>query len=223
MPIRHRYNHPVADAGNPDEVGPNEWNDTHAFPMRVVTVGETLVADDHLVANITTPQTFAIQGVVAAGEQFFLRNASTSTALASIDPGASRQIQGCPVADTLTLAPGEQVALVARTTTFFELLTPGAVGPVGPAGGTGIGGTVTITPPGPLGVFEHIHTVAAAGVTPTSRLTVDLAPAPDSAENDPEMLDVQSLWASPGTGQITIGITFAAPTAGPILINWSAF
>ena len=223
MPIRHRYVNPVADAGNPDEVGPNEWNDFHVFRWRLVTAGETLVASDPIAATITTAQAFPIPAVVEVGDIFELRNNSNSTAIASLDPGAGRQVQGAPVADTVTLSPGEAIALFARTTTFFELLTPGAVGPAGPPGGTGIGGTATVTISHQTGRFEHIQTVAAVGVTPSSRLTVGIAPAPDSAENDPELLDVQSLWASPGTDQITIGITFAVPTSGPILINWSAF
>jgi hypothetical protein len=97
-----------------------------------VTAGQTLADDVPLLATITTAQTFPIPASVTAGHAYILRNASTSTALASIDPGAGRQIQGCPVADTLTIAPGETAHLVARSTTFFELLTPGAVGPVGP-------------------------------------------------------------------------------------------
>lgn len=134
MPIRHRKQSSVPDGGDANLVRPSDWNDTHTFPFRIVTAGETLASDDPIGASITTAQTFPMPAVVNAGDQFFLRNNSDSTALASINPGASRQIQGCPVADTLTLAPGEQAALYARTSTFFELLTPGAVGPPGASG-----------------------------------------------------------------------------------------
>ena len=52
MPIRHRYTSPIVDDGNANEVGPNEWNAAHAFPFRVVAAGETLAADDPLVAAL---------------------------------------------------------------------------------------------------------------------------------------------------------------------------
>lgn len=32
MPITHVFVSPVADAGDPNEVGPNEWNDSHTLP-----------------------------------------------------------------------------------------------------------------------------------------------------------------------------------------------
>lgn len=38
MSIRHRFTSPIADAGDPNEVGPNEWNDTHAEVCGSVTL-----------------------------------------------------------------------------------------------------------------------------------------------------------------------------------------
>lgn len=84
-------------------------------------------------------------------------------------------------------------------------------------------GVATVTIAQQLGALEHTQTVSAPGVTPSSHILVSLAPAQDTDENDPELLDVTSLWAAPGTDQITIGVTFAVPASGPILINWSAF
>lgn len=126
----------------------------------VVTAGQTLSDNVPLLAAITTAQTFPIPAVVNVGDEYVLRNASSSTALVSIDPGAGRQIQGCPVADTLTLAAGEQAALVARSTTFFELLTPGAVGPAGPAGPS----DRTLH----TGVYEELPLQSAAVATPAA-------------------------------------------------------
>lgn len=31
--VKHNFNSPIADSGNPNEIGPNEWNDGHAFTM----------------------------------------------------------------------------------------------------------------------------------------------------------------------------------------------
>ena len=72
------------------------------------------------------------------------------------------------------------------------------------------------------GSFEWSQTVSAVGVTPSSRVSLDLAPVTDSAENSPEMLNVTALSASPGTDQITVTITFSTLTRGPIDLLWSA-
>jgi len=88
----------------------------------IVTAGQTLADDVPLLADITTAATFPIPASVTVGHAYILRNASTSTVLASIDPGAGRQIQGCPVAGILTIAPGETVHLVARTSTAYEIV-----------------------------------------------------------------------------------------------------
>ena len=102
---------------------------------------------------------------------------------------------------------------------------PGPAGPQGVPGasGSGVGGIATVTIAEVRGVFEHAQTVAAIGVSLASRVTISLAQdATDVAENDPEMLDVSSMWATPGVDQINVGITFGTPTSGPIVINWSA-
>jgi hypothetical protein len=90
--------------------------------------------------------------------------------------------------------------------------------------GGGLGGSVILEVSAgvPAGAFEHIQTFTAAGVTAASRISAALAGVDHTAENDPEMLVVSSLWGAPGTGQITVGITFAAPTSGPVVVNWSA-
>lgn len=113
-----------------------------AIDWTVVTTGQTLADDTPLLAVITTTQSFPLPASPEVGDEFIVRNHSTSTAgaLVSVDPGAGRQItygagQSLAVAETLTCARGEQIVLVCRNSTTFELLTPGAVGPTGPAGG----------------------------------------------------------------------------------------
>lgn len=64
----------------------------------------------------------------------------------------------------------------------------------------------------------HRETIAAAGVTPASRIEVMLAPVVDSDENAPEMLDMVVLQASPGSGQFDVLMTFTQPQRGPIKI-----
>lgn len=152
MPIRHRFTSPVVDDNDPDDVGPNEWNDTHEFTWRVVTAAETLASGDPLVADLAANATFPLPGTIFAGQTFALRNSPSSAAgvVVSLNPGASRSViygdgQSTPVGDTITLARGETISLVALSNTELELVTPGAVGPAGPAG-AGAAVTSTVTP-----------------------------------------------------------------------------
>jgi hypothetical protein len=69
---------------------------------------------------------------------------------------------------------------------------------------------------------EHSETVAAVGVTTLNRVVVDLAPADDANENDPEMTDLVSLSARAGTDTITFTVCFSELTSGPINLIWSA-
>ncbi|UQN10342.1 hypothetical protein [Deinococcus sp. QL22] len=81
-------------------------------------------------------------------------------------------------------------------------------------------GSVTATVPNSR--LEHRQTLAAPGLTPASRVVLSLAPVPDSAENDPELLDVLSLSGQPGTDTLTVTLAFASRTSGPILLNYLA-
>ena len=90
-----------------------------------------------------------------------------------------------------------------------------------PGGGGGLSGVATITVP--ANAIEHRQSVAATGVTGASRIFLALAPHLDTDENDPEMLDVLALSGTPSAGAIAVIAAFAAPTSGPIKINWSAF
>jgi hypothetical protein len=106
---------------------------------------------------------------------------------------------------------------------------PGPTGPAGPQGvagpqgepGAGVSGAAVLTLP--TARIEHEETVAAVGVTPSSRVVAWLAATADDDENDPEMTDLVTLWARPLTDEIAIGVTFSTPASGPINLNWSAF
>jgi hypothetical protein len=89
-----------------------------------------------------------------------------------------------------------------------------------PGGGSGLGGTATVTVLN--GRFEHEQVITATGVTPSSRVTISLGTMLDAAENAADMLDIASMGAIPGTDQITVQMAFTTPAAGPIPINWSA-
>ena len=70
--------------------------------------------------------------------------------------------------------------------------------------------------------LEASTVISAPGVAATSIITVSLAPSLDADENSPDLLDLVTLWAEPGTDQITLNATFSDPTSGAVKINWSA-
>jgi hypothetical protein len=83
-----------------------------------------------------------------------------------------------------------------------------------------LSGTATVTPD--RQAMEWRETVAAVGVTGSSRISLDLGSHADTDENDPELLDIGAISAIPGTNTITFILAFLTPTAGPIKLNWSA-
>ena len=70
---------------------------------------------------------------------------------------------------------------------------------------------------GALGALNAEIVINADGAS-----TVSLAPSLDADENSPDLLDLVTLWAEPGTDQITLNATFSDPTSGAVKINWSA-
>ena len=133
----------------------------------IATTGQTLADDVPVLAVITTSQTFGVPATVTPGQTFVLGNspASGAATLATFDPGAARQIaygsgQVLPVGETVTLARGETISVVARTATVFDLQTPGAVGPAGPAG--------SATPAGTSGQVQFNSAGALGGAALTS-------------------------------------------------------
>ena len=98
----------------------------------------------------------------------------------------------------------------------------GPPGIPGALGASALGGVATIRLPGGRGVREWRESVAAPGVTATSRVQLGLAPADDIQENDPELLFPIALWARPAADTIHIGAAFAHPVAGAVSLIWSA-
>ena len=89
----------------------------------------------------------------------------------------------------------------------------------GGAGGT-LSGEAVVTLPGLPAVREWSENVVAAGVTALNKIAAFLAPAADSDENEPEMLDLVALSAKAGAGNITFALSFSAPTSGPVKLLW---
>ncbi len=119
---------------------------------------------------------------------------------------------------------------------------PGPTGPAGPTGATGpqgpqgiqgppgegggttiLKGQVTLTLGNGKGTLAHTQTFSATGVTSSMHVDVRLAGVGSTEENEPELLDLVSLWAVPSTDSIEVGVTFSTLTSGPVLVNWSAF
>jgi len=92
--------------------------------------------------------------------------------------------------------------------------------PINSAGGLSGEASISITKQ--AGAYEWSETVAAVGISPTSRIFLGLGAATDDDENCAELLDMISCEAIPGTDEITINAAFLQPTSGPILFNWSA-
>jgi hypothetical protein len=86
----------------------------------------------------------------------------------------------------------------------------------------GLGGVAIITLPDAAGVFEWEQQVATPGVITTHRIMLTLAAVPDTAENDPAFLALQSLSGQAASDAIIISAVFSELTSGPISINWSA-
>jgi hypothetical protein len=67
---------------------------------------------------------------------------------------------------------------------------------------------------------EDRETITAAGVTPSSVINLKLAPALDTDENDPEMLDFVTLVAIPGTGTFDVVASFSQKQSGIIKLQY---
>lgn len=99
--------------------------------------------------------------------------------------------------------------------TSSQWVSTSVPGPVAPWTAT------TITVPGTLGGRrEYRETITLAGVTASNSIAIKLAPALDTDENDPEMLDVVTLVAIPGTGTFDALITFDHPHSGVIKLQY---
>ena len=63
---------------------------------------------------------------------------------------------------------------------------------------------------------------ALADIASSDSIMVAIADHADTDENAAEMLSLDAMSASAGTGQITVTMAFREPTSGPIKLNWSA-
>jgi hypothetical protein len=68
--------------------------------------------------------------------------------------------------------------------------------------------------------LDHEQVVADAAVTPVSRIAIWVAPHDDADENGPDGLDLYGVWATPGTGQFTVGLALRSPAAGPVKLHY---
>lgn len=109
-------------------------------------------------------------------------------------------------------------AVIQRIASELNLVRS-EIGSGGGGGTPSLSGEATVTVP--TG-WDCEQTIAAVGVTPSMRVFAALAPTTDADENDPSMLDLLTLWARPGVGQITFGLTFSEITSGPIKLIWTA-
>lgn len=98
----------------------------------------------------------------------------------------------------------------------------GDTGPAGPTGPAGLGGgpwqTTTINVANRS--IECRQVITDVSVFPTSVIVIALAPALDTDENDPELIDLGSLAAIPGSGSFEVVATFLSPHSGPIKLQY---
>lgn len=88
------------------------------------------------------------------------------------------------------------------------------------SGGSLVWSSATVTVPGPKGQFEHVETVIDAAVVPSSVIMMKLAPVTHDDENSPEMVVVEEMVATPGTGQFEVLLTFNELHSGPIKVQY---
>jgi hypothetical protein len=84
-----------------------------------------------------------------------------------------------------------------------------------------LGGTGTITVPTGRGRLEWTETIAAVGVTASSRVTLSLGATTSLDENEADTLDINSLQGIGDVDTIVVTATFGGPVSGPIQLNWS--
>jgi hypothetical protein len=122
-----------------------------------------------------------------------------------------------------TILPGQvylitdeaRLAVGLTASTYQAFLKSGEGG-----GGSGAAGTVVLTvPPGSMG---HTETLPASGVQVGSVLLLTLGAHGDGDENCADLLDIGAMGVTPGTGEITVTISFLTPAGGAINLNWSA-
>jgi hypothetical protein len=108
--------------------------------------------------------------------------------------------------------------LVAGSNITLTYNDPANTLTIAAAGATSGLATVTV----PNNALEWSQTVTAVGVTAAQRIMLTVGAHVDADENTAEMLDIDTMSATAGTGQITVEMAFATPQAGAIKLNWMA-
>jgi hypothetical protein len=98
---------------------------TAAFVLR--TTGATMTAGDKVLITAATAQTMTIAATIAALDEFTVHNASTSAGVVSIEPNTGHTVKGAfgtavGDTDTIVLAPGESITMVAVDTAVLEIV-----------------------------------------------------------------------------------------------------
>jgi hypothetical protein len=86
-----------------------------------------LVAGDRISIEVGTAKTVTVAATIAASDEFIVHNSSASTGVVSIEPNTGHTIrgpQGSAVGgtDTITLAAGETIRLLAVSSALLEIL-----------------------------------------------------------------------------------------------------
>jgi hypothetical protein len=191
-------------------------------PFAAVSDGATITlpcdrGDRFAVTLAGTGRTVALSGDVD-GQRIELVVTQDGTGSRTITTWPATVAWRSGVAPTLRTAAGAvDVIVLVRLASGSYL---GYHDAAGGGGGSSVPtvGAATVTVPN--GSREWSESVSVAGASATSRVSVWLAPAADGDENDPEMLDLQTLWAVPGSGTVTFGLTFSYPQSGPVKLNY---
>lgn len=98
---------------------------TASFVLK--TDGYTLVASDRISIEVSTAKTVTVAATVASGDEFIVHNSSASTGVVSIEPNTGHTIRGPAGSavggtDTITIAAGETIRLLAVSSTLLEIL-----------------------------------------------------------------------------------------------------
>ena len=220
-----------AAGGGGSGVSVAAWELILNIPPNVTALANTSTTGLYAITGAGTSATRTIQGTAGrtsvtngsgvAGDPAVdlatLTDSGIGAALVRITRDAWGRVEGQASAILDDLA---DVDLTTTPPTSGDALVFDGAAWVPGASGGGLGGVVTATIPSAS--MQHTQTLAAAGVTPTSIVTLSFAATTDLDENTPELLTACNMMAIPGTNQITVNLSFRRPESGPIKLNWSA-
>ena len=98
---------------------------TPTFALK--TDGYLLVAGDRIIITAATAKTITVAATVAASDEFIVHNATSSAGVVSVEPNTGHTIVGpfgsaVGGTDTITLAPGETIRMVAVSASVLEII-----------------------------------------------------------------------------------------------------